>query len=347
MLLNLPFQSQFRSRRRALRRILTVLLAFACVCAGIIAPARANDSTAVLEAGGLRLTVNSGAAMVSEDLRISPHVIDISYVFRNTGDTPVTTLVAFPLPLLPAGDPEIADALPREGDPLNFVGFTISVDGQPVTPAVEQRASVLGLDITDRLKADGVPLNPFAGPAAHAALARLPKDKRDFYVHNGLAVWSGEEPLSVQWDVATSFYWQQVFPPGKDVKVLHRYLPVSGAHLMRAADLAAPGAVEALRRRYCIADADLERLRHWLTPRPGGTPPQALRASVHYVLRTGANWAGPIGTFRLTVAKPAPDAIVAFCRPEGLPDGTGGLFEARDFLPRSDLSILFVRRPEP
>lgn len=308
------------------------------------APAAANDSTAVLGAGGLQLTVNSGIAMKSEELKISVAAIEIEYAFENAGDAPVTTLVAFPLPVLRAGDPDIGDALPREGDPLNFVGFTIAVDGKPVTPEVEQRASILGVDITDRLKADGIPLNPYVRHAAREALAKLPKDKRGFYITNGLAVWSGEEPLSVQWDVATTFYWHQTFPAKAVVRVRHRYVPVSGAGYLTAVELAVPGAAEALARRYCLDAKALERVRAGAAP-AGGAAGFMRRAGVEYVLRTGANWAGPIGRFRLTVEKPAADALMAVCAPGPLVtvSPTVAVFEATNFTPAADLDILFLR----
>ncbi|MFS8036536.1 DUF4424 family protein [Xanthobacter sp. AM11] len=310
------------------------------------APARANDSTAVLGAGGLQLTVNSGIAMKSEDLKISVGAVEITYLFENGGDAPVTTLVAFPLPVLRAGDPDIADALPRENDPLNFVGFTVSVDGKPVTPQVEQRASILGVDITDRLKADAIPLNPYVRQQARAALARLPKEKREFYVRNGLAVWSGDEPLSVQWDVATTFFWQQTFPAKSVVKVQHRYVPVSGSGLLSAAQLAAPGAMEALGRRYCLDAAAAERIRAGLAaPRAGAEGRRMKTSTLEYVLRTGANWAGPIGRFRLTIEKPAADAVPALCAPGRLVPAspTALVFEATDFTPVADLDILFLQ----
>ncbi|MCG5233968.1 DUF4424 family protein [Xanthobacter oligotrophicus] len=299
--------------------------------------ARANDSTAELGAGGLQLTVNSGITMKSEDLKISVAGIDIAYAFENTGDTPITTLVAFPLPMLRAGDPDIADALPREGDPLNFVGFTVQVDGKTVTPDVEQRASILGIDITDRLKADGIPLNPYVQHKARTALARVPKDKRAFYVSHGLAVWSDDEPLSVQWDVATTFFWQQTFPAKGVVKVQHHYVPVSGSGLLTAA--ADPATGETLARRHCLQAAALDQLR--TTAAPAGA---LRRASVEYVLRTGANWAGPIGRFRLTIEKPSADTVMAVCAPGLLVPAspTVSVFEAMDFTPTSDLEILFL-----
>lgn len=326
--------------RRPVVMACALLLALSC-------PARANDSTAVLGAGGLQLTVNSGIVMKSEDLKISVAGIEIAYAFENAGDAPVTTLVAFPLPMLRAGDPDIADALPQEDDPLNFVGFTVTVDGKPVHPEVEQRASILGLDITDRLKADGIPLNPYVRRAAQAALAKLPKDKREFYVTNGLAQWSGDEPLSVQWDVTTTFYWRQSFPPKSVVDVRHRYMPVSGSGLVTAAALGSPGTADALKLRYCMDAAALERLRSAAIP-PTGKGDDAVgrmqRATVEYVLRTGANWAGPIGRFRLTVEKPSPDATMALCAPGKLEpvSPTVSVFEAKDFTPVADLAILFL-----
>jgi Domain of unknown function (DUF4424) len=70
----------------------TLILAFA--------PARANDSSAAMAAGGLELIKNDQVRMVSEVLRIAPRLVEVNYVFENTGSNDVTTPVAFPLPEL-------------------------------------------------------------------------------------------------------------------------------------------------------------------------------------------------------------------------------------------------------
>ena len=74
-----------------------------------------------------------------------------------------------------------------------------------------------------------------------------------------------------------------------------------------------------------------------------------------YVLQTAKNWRGPIGTFHLTVkgdliptapwTNGGPVLAMYFCSPVPL-TGTAPLLrqgETRDFVPTSDLRILFVR----
>ena len=66
---------------------------------------------------------------------------------------------------------------------------------------------------------------------------------------------------------------------------------------------------------------------------------------IEYILRTGANWAGPIGDFRLVVDKGEADSLVSFCG-EGVKRISPTRFEMRktDFTPERDLSILILKR---
>ncbi|MGE8103017.1 DUF4424 family protein [Allorhizobium sp. NPDC080224] len=58
----------------------------------------ANDSMATLEAGGLVFTRSDEITMAKEDLYISPEQVEVKYLYRNTSDKPVSTIVAFPMP---------------------------------------------------------------------------------------------------------------------------------------------------------------------------------------------------------------------------------------------------------
>ncbi len=64
---------------------------------------------------------------------------------------------------------------------------------------------------------------------------------------------------------------------------------------------------------------------------------------ISYVLRTGANWARPIGDFRLVVDKGAPENLVSFCA-NGVTKISSTQIEVRatDFTPRRDLDILIL-----
>ena len=58
----------------------------------------ANDTMAVLPAGGLVFTKTGDVEMRSEELKISDKSGDVLYHFFNNSPTPVTSLVAFPMP---------------------------------------------------------------------------------------------------------------------------------------------------------------------------------------------------------------------------------------------------------
>jgi hypothetical protein len=58
------------------------------------ASAMANDTSAVLEAGGLVYTRQDSVDMLSEDLFISQEEITVDYVFKNQAETDLDTVVA-------------------------------------------------------------------------------------------------------------------------------------------------------------------------------------------------------------------------------------------------------------
>jgi len=66
-----------------------------------------------------------------------------------------------------------------------------------------------------------------------------------------------------------------------------------------------------------------------------------------YVLSTGANWLGPIGSFRLIVDKGSTDNLVSFCG-EGVTKTGPTTFEMDldGFVPERDLDVLFIVAPE-
>lgn len=67
-----------------------------CIAAAVFpAVVHANDSSALLEAGGIVLTTSADVTMESEDLTIGRTRVRVSYVFRNTGTKEVRTRVGF------------------------------------------------------------------------------------------------------------------------------------------------------------------------------------------------------------------------------------------------------------
>ena len=67
---------------------------------------------------------------------------------------------------------------------------------------------------------------------------------------------------------------------------------------------------------------------------------------IEYVLTTGANWAKPIGDFRLVVDKGKPGNLVSFCE-TGIRKISPTQFEVRhrNWRPTRDLNVLIVEPP--
>ena len=119
----------------------SVSLLLALLIAG---PVLANDTMAEMKTGGLSYLQSPDIAMEQEDLFISPTEVRVDYVFHNTSDKDVEGVVAFPMPEItggPDGDMALDD---RESD--NFLGFSVSQDGKPITPTLQQRVTAIGVD---------------------------------------------------------------------------------------------------------------------------------------------------------------------------------------------------------
>src|SRR5579885_155008 len=96
------------------------LLAMATL--GTALPAAANDSTASLDADGLHFTYNPNIEILSEALSLGLDWISVDYRFHNTSDHDISTLIAFPLPVMFIGE-EGNYVLPDNRDPINFIDF--------------------------------------------------------------------------------------------------------------------------------------------------------------------------------------------------------------------------------
>jgi hypothetical protein len=150
-----------------------------------------------------------------------------------------------------------------------------------------------------------------------------------------------------RWTAHETFYWEQVFPAGRDLNVEHSYTPGTGMSVStglhhREYRQSAEG--RRLIARHCIDREFLASIDRMAAR--AGTPDQALlpELRVGYILRTGANWRSPIGSFRLVVDKEAPDNIVSFCG-TGLRRISPTQFEMRrtNWRPTEDLNVLIVR----
>jgi len=327
------------------------VLAAALVAAVLAAPALANDSTAELAAGGLVLTRTDAIEMKSEDLFISQDEIRVIYRFLNTSGADVTTRVAFPMPDIGGEDfPFRETAIPNPTDPTNFLDFKTTVDGRPVKMAVEQKAVAGGVDHTAWLKKRGIPLSLHVDGVADR-MEKLSKADKEQAVKLGLAVPDENDDskpwmtrVLPTWTLKSTFHWEQTFPAGREIVVEHRYKPavgISAGTAVGSKGFTTQPDWPRMRDLYCIDSAFLDAVGK--VKGPGDYPPFN-EARIGYILKTGGNWAKPIGDFRMVIDKGSAKNLVSFCGSD-VKKVSPTRFEIRktNWTPPRDLGVLILK----
>jgi hypothetical protein len=286
--------------------------------------ALANDSAASIAAGGLVLQRNDSIDLLSEDLYVSADEIRVRYVFRNRTRKDVETIVAFPMP-----DRDLSiDMMDAFGDFKWPSDFRTRVAGRPVQTRLERKAVLKGKDYTALLKRLRIPLED-----PYRALKALSAAGKSRLRTLGLA--RDDMPL---WTVKETYFWTQRFPAGRDLIIDHRYVPGAGGSVQSVVSTKEGRSTpegRAMIARYCMD-------RHFLAS--VDALPGAGDTSIDYVLTTGANWARPIGDFRLVVDKARPDNLVSFCG-QDVRKISPTQFEVRrkNWRPTRDLHVLIIR----
>lgn len=319
----------------------TILAAALLAALTPLHPARANDSMAGMALGGLQFIRSDAVAMVEQFLHITPDRVRVRYIFRNESDNTVDALVAFPLPALGLADDFDYVPIPFD-DSANYVGFRTLVDGAEIEPNVESRALLLGIDVTEKLRALDVSLVPF-GYQSVEAIASLPAVTRAA-LREELLVDEHNQPM---WRLETSFWRRQSFAPGVEVMVEHEYTPIRGGSVSAPVGNvpAAQGSdwAEHARTRYCIERTLEDAMYHRQNIGPDELYLTYTSSEVGYVLMTGGNWRGPIGRFRLIVEAPHPEDFVFMCEERGARVAPNRIeIDETDFWPWQDLDILFA-----
>jgi hypothetical protein len=314
----------------------------------------ANDSTAELAAGGLVLTKNTAIVMQSEDLFISDKEVKVHYVFANKTNADVTVTVAFPMPDITIEGMDDNISIPNQ-DAVNFLGFSTVADGKPVNAQVEQKVVKNGVDRTALLRGMHVPLAPQLD-ATDKALDALPRAQQQQLVKLGLAIEDQYDNgdghgmvnhMSATWTLKTTYYWQQTFPAGRTIVVDHHYTPAVGSSAgtsWGSPDFAKDPTYRQQQAHYCVDDAFLAAVKK--TIQPDSTYSSMQEERIEYILTSGANWAAPIGNFRLVIDKGDPTRLISFCG-TGVHKISPTQFEVRytNFTPRQNVSILILMHP--
>jgi Domain of unknown function (DUF4424) len=324
---------------------LTITLALSALA--LATPLRANDSEAAVGLGGIELVQNGAISMDEEDLYISKDEVRVRYRYTNRTNRDVAVTVSFPVPAIRTsetayyGDEAIPD--------FSALKFETTIDGKPVRLAMAERAEVRGRDVTERLKALGWPRSWINGDGVMPDfVARLTPAQRQAYRKEGLLrpVPGTRGDMFPAWDLVTHVTRNQVFPAGRTVEVTHRYAPFTGGSVAGALYPAVRGDSGEHIKRYCIDKAFLAAFdrRNAERAKTVENPPPYGETWISYILSSGRNWKGPIGSFRLVVDKGKPVNLASFCM-SGVKKISPTQFEVRrrNFEPKGDLDILIVQ----
>jgi hypothetical protein len=315
----------------------------------------ANDTSATLGAGGLVFVRTEDVRLLSEDLYISMDEVRVRYEFHNEGDEDTRTLVAFPLPDI-TGSPDFMVSIPTE-DPENIFGFSTLFNGEPVETQLHRYVFAHNIEFTELLTGMGVPLAPF-GEATLSAIAALDDGQKGELLANGLVVpmefdsgqgW--QTKYYPAWTLRSTYSWEAEFPAGETVTVEHSYKPSVGG-TVAVSFLAEPyegyDPAADYRKRFCTDESFVNAVRRTLPDpdEPYGAP--FTESWLSYIWSTGANWAGPIGRFHLTIDKDEPTNLVSFCWDGEVTKTSPTTFEmeAEDWYPpwNRELEILILNR---
>lgn len=329
-------------------KTLTRILASGAVAALMATAALADDGTAELGAGGIVFTKSADIRMAKEDLFLSPEKVKIRFEFANDGKDQ-DVVVAFPLPDIKLKDFYDVGLGTIGKDPLNFVGFTTTVDGKPVHAQVEQKAMLNGKDLSAVVRAAGLPVN-LAVNNAQDLLNALPSAKRVPLLKAGLIDRDGQYPTPL-WTVQTRYYWTQHFPAGKTVVIEHAYTPITGGLQW---SLMTGEQDPVLVKSFCMDKPMLAKLKAMIetpslrAPDPERPPlPGSLLFGqvTDYILSTAATWKGPIGRFHLTLDKLDPRNALSLCWAGDLKKTSPTRFEftADNFAPKQDIHMVVLR----
>jgi hypothetical protein len=339
-------------------------LVLTAALASLSMPSSANDSSAAIGVGGIELTQNAAISMDSEDLFLSRAQVRVKYLYTNTSANDVETLVSFPLPPIP----QIFEGYIESSsfsDWKEQLKFKTLINGKAADLTYREEVIIPGhsaaKDVTKRLKDLKWPIRywesddfdqKFIEPLSVA-------DKAKFVTEGLLRKDPDSDYHSPNWQIQAHVTRMQKFPAGKTIAVEHSYTPIAGGSVggaltpeyrkdpeMGFKDYAATFCIDkafltGFDKRYAANKKKAEvrgneygvaYMEHWLD----------------YVLKSGANWKGPIKNFRLVVDKEKPDNLLSFCM-TGVKKISPTRFEVRkiNFEPTQDIKILIAEFYDP
>ncbi len=299
----------------------------------------ANDSSSCIGMGGLVFQKNDKIKMLSEDLKISPDLITVDYVYHNVSDEDIELIVAFPIPNLEMEHFHSGRDFPAS----NWWNFKTLVDGNEI--------EWFPYDPNDKIE------GWMEYPKSFKQFINDKKIKKfnpfiDEHLNCSITANNPENYLSI--------VRVQTFLANKKVKVKHSYSPTLGGGVPYYYKYEMKNAILGINRTKdeknmdkiwfkCINKEDalveIDKMIRDLEKTP--VEERSFMAELvkyrelSYILKTGNNWNGPIEKFRLEITG-YPPFIIDTCF-KGLKKVSESkyLFEAENYEPKENLNLTF------
>jgi hypothetical protein len=278
-------------------------------------PQQRAPALAPLGVGPLHIASNAALDVESIAIDVTLDAVTETYALKNKGAAALNLAASVALPGLRAlADDGAPWSLPAAVAD-NPVALSITADGAPVAVHPDVRAYALGVDRRREIEAAHLPLLPFGAATARALAALGPKARAEL-ADLGLVSprdpdHPGRGPLA-DWTLAVGFNWIQSLPGGRTTKLVVRYTPLK-AQTRYAPNNALD--LEDLKDEACLTPAQLAAAQARLS---AGAVLDV--SEVALVNEPPLEWfATP--TAAVSVRKPDPQAIVAFC---GMDAATAG-----------------------
>ncbi|MFC3265803.1 DUF4424 family protein [Camelimonas abortus] len=332
-----------RARRRVRARTSLAALAATAPLA-LAAPAAADDPAGEARIGlpmrTLFVTRPPQVRLAEADIVVTPTEVRGRYVFRNEAGRDLGAIAAFAAPDLDASAPRFGYTAVPASESLNFMDFSATVDGRPVTPLGAHQAYGAGPERTHLLEDFQIPAQPAASATWKALQELKPSAVNDLYVAGLVDMEQAGDRLEVRprWLLRSVWYWPQAFPAGRETVIAWRHrvsapaaarpLPPAGEtaprHARHCAGAAAKTVADAARRNGPGRD--------WMRE-------QTLRLQ----LLAGPAWAGPADVFTVTIDGGDSGFVAASCLPGLEPAGPAQWRARRENAPVDGLlEVMFL-----
>jgi Domain of unknown function (DUF4424) len=295
--------------------------------------ASAAPTEAALAVGALQIGSVTNLEVAGFYIAVTAGSIVYSYYFANKGNADLAVAASLSLPELQASADRSETWTLARNDPENFVDLSITAGGGPVATKAIVRADALGIDRLAEIQTEHLPLLPF-GAATDKALAALSPQTADRLAALGIVSQRDpakpKAPLTADWLLGVVHTWRLTLPAGKTTPVVVKFAPIAAHYRLAKGD---EDDIGDLKEDLCLKPPVLNTLQSRLK---GNGAWNVIDISL--AADAPAHWIdSPAAT--ISVQKPKPDAIVAFC---GLDEKTAGKPAVLGTAPDDNESIRIV-----